>query len=95
MTREEAIYELERMKTWSKDLSDNEIEAIAIALKALSSSEKPNKWISSDVIERIKAEITEIAVEEIRIEEKWARGLYYAIKVIDKYISPTGAESEE
>ena len=35
MTREEAIYELEHMKTWSKDLSDDEIEAIAIALKAL------------------------------------------------------------
>jgi hypothetical protein len=45
MTREEAIYELERMKTWSKDLSDNEIEAIVIALKVLSSSEKPNRWI--------------------------------------------------
>lgn len=35
MTREEAIYELERMKTWSKELSDDEIEAIVIALKAL------------------------------------------------------------
>ena len=45
MTREEAVYELERMKTWSKDLSDNEIEAIVIALKALSKSENPNKWI--------------------------------------------------
>ena len=43
MTREEAIYELERMKTWSKELSDEEIEAIVIAIKALSSSEKPNK----------------------------------------------------
>jgi hypothetical protein len=45
MTREEAVYELERMKTWSKDLSDNEIEAIVIALKALSNSDNPNKWI--------------------------------------------------
>jgi hypothetical protein len=40
MTREEAIYELERMKTWSKDLSDDEIEAIAIALKALNQEPK-------------------------------------------------------
>lgn len=45
MTIEEAIYELERMKTWSKELSDEEIEAIVIALKALSSLENPNKWI--------------------------------------------------
>lgn len=35
MTREEAIYTLEQMKTWSKDLSDDEIEALVIALKAL------------------------------------------------------------
>lgn len=35
MTKEEAIYELDRMKTWSKELSDEEIEAIVIAIKAL------------------------------------------------------------
>ena len=35
MTREEAVYELERMKTWSADLSDDEIEALVLALKAL------------------------------------------------------------
>lgn len=35
MTREEAIHELERMKTWSAELSDDEIEALVIALKAL------------------------------------------------------------
>lgn len=35
MAKMEHIYTLERMKTWSKDLSDNEIEAIAYALKTL------------------------------------------------------------
>jgi hypothetical protein len=44
MTREEAIYELERMKTWSKDLSDDEIEAIVIALKALDKFDQPMKF---------------------------------------------------
>ena len=39
MTREEAIYELETMKTWSKDLSDDEIEALKFALHELNARE--------------------------------------------------------
>lgn len=49
MTNKEAIFELERMKTWSKDLSDNEIEAIVIALKALSSLENSNNVEEYDI----------------------------------------------
>lgn len=36
MTREEANYEIDRMITWSKDLSDEEIEALVIARDQLS-----------------------------------------------------------
>ena len=56
MTNEEAIYELERMKTWSKDLSDDEIEAIAIALKAL--NQKP-------ILDKIRSEIEKVVWEDI------------------------------
>ena len=35
MTRKEAIYVLDRMKTWSKELSDEEIEALVIAIKTI------------------------------------------------------------
>ena len=37
ITTEKAIYTLEQMKTWSKDLSDDEIDAISLALHTLSS----------------------------------------------------------
>lgn len=35
MSLEQAIYELEYMKTWSKDLSDDEIEALKVALHVM------------------------------------------------------------
>ena len=44
ITKEQAIYTLEQMKTWSKDLSDDEIEAISYALHNLS-ERKQGKWI--------------------------------------------------
>ena len=45
MTREEAIYELETMKTLSKDLSDDEIEALKIAIKALNEVIKSENFV--------------------------------------------------
>ena len=47
--------------------------------------------IPLSVIEDIKAEIVQIADEEQKHDEKWAIGLRYAVKIIDKY----KAESEE
>ena len=44
MTLEQTIYELETMKTWSKDLSDDEIEALKFALHVL--NEKSHDTIS-------------------------------------------------
>lgn len=39
----------------------------------------------SDVLDQIKAEIEQTADEEQKHDEKWAIGLRYAIKIIDKY----------
>ena len=46
---------------------------------------------TADVLDKIRAEIEQIADEEQKHDEKWARGLRYALKIIDKY----KAESEE
>ena len=48
------------------------------------------KLISTDVFDKIRAEIEQIADEEQKHDEKWAMGLRYAVKIIDKY----KAESE-
>lgn len=48
--------------------------------------------IGMSVIEDIKAEIKRIACEEATEDLKWAAGLIYSIKIIDKHIS--GKESE-
>lgn len=39
----------------------------------------------SDVLKQIRAEIEQIADEEQKHDEKWAIGLRYAVKIIDKY----------
>ena len=66
MTREEAIYELERMKTWSKDLSDDEIEAIGIALKEL--EQKPKEITFDDVQKYCRARCLTIITDEFLFE---------------------------
>ena len=43
------------------------------------------------VLDKIRAEIEQTADEEQKYDEKWAIGLRYAVKIIDKY----KAESEE
>lgn len=40
---------------------------------------------SEDVLDRIKAMIEQIADVEQKHDEKWAMGLRYAVKIIDKY----------
>lgn len=61
-------------------------EAVNMAIKAL--SVEPCEYaISMSVIEDIKAEITRIAYEEATEDLKWAAGLIYSIKIINKHIS--------
>lgn len=38
-----------------------------------------------DVLDKIRAEIEQIADEEQKHDKKWAIGLRYAVKIIDKY----------
>lgn len=40
---------------------------------------------SEDVLDKISAEIEQIAEEEQKHDEKWTMGLRYAVKIIDKY----------
>ena len=47
MTREEAIYKLEQTKRYCKYLSDDEIAAVAMAIKALEQEPKTGHWIES------------------------------------------------
>lgn len=37
------------------------------------------------ILDKIRAEIEQIADEERKHDEKWAIGLRYAVKIIDKY----------
>ena len=39
----------------------------------------------NDVLDKIRAEIEQTADEEQKYDEKWAIGLRYAVKIIDKY----------
>lgn len=45
------------------------------------------RYIRSDVLDMIRAEIEQIADEEHKHDKKWAIGLRYAVKIIDKYRS--------
>ena len=65
-----------------------------------SSSENPNKWISADVIERIKSEIIENSIEDYIYHGCGSDELIIdtndVLKIIDKYkASLTGAEGGE
>lgn len=61
-----------------------------------SRSEKPNKWIVAEVLDKIRAEIDEQYDRVHPYNISCADGLEMALEIIDKYkASPTGAESEE
>ena len=42
-------------------------------------------FIKANVLDKLRTEIEQIANEEQEHDKKWAMGLRYAIKVIDKY----------
>ena len=43
------------------------------------------KWVNCKMLDKIKSEIKRISDEEQKHDEKWAIGLRYAVKIIDKY----------
>ena len=82
------------------DIHRQALEVGIMAIKALSSSEKPNKWIDAEVLDKIRAEIESVIQEETVIVHPEARNGYERIvskldpddvfQIIDKY----KAESE-
>lgn len=81
MTREEAVDLLGNLIGMVDDNHDSDYDsALRMAIEALS------------VIEDIKAEIAQVVEREKAEDAKWALGLRYSLKIIDKHIS--GKESE-
>ena len=37
------------------------------------------------ILDKIRDEIEQVAEEESKVDKKWAQGLKYALKIIDKY----------
>ena len=79
ITVEEAIEILKFQMSYYCDLKGcEEQQAFAMAIKALK---------QELTLEKIRAEIEQIADEEQKDDEKWAIGLRYAVKIIDKYMA--------
>lgn len=85
MTNEFAIKVLTELRGYGDKFANigfDRKEALDLAIKALE---------QDDVLDKIRAEIMQVANEEKVHDEKWALGLRYATKIIDKY----KAESED
>lgn len=79
MTREENIRSiLECNFSGFKD------EIIDVAVNAILNL-KEEAIKQPDVLDKIRAEIMQVANQEKFHDEKWALGLRYAVKIIDKY----------
>ena len=77
MTREDAIEKLKRADiTVGCKVKTKTAEAIEMAIQAL--EQEP-------ILDKIRAEIEQIADEEQKHDKKWAIGLRYAVNIIDKY----------
>lgn len=85
MTNEEAIKILNSIDFCNGNVCDSchmgcrcsDIDKVkTMAIKALE---------QTDVLEKVRAEILQVANEEKVHDEKWALGLRYAVNIIDKY----------
>jgi hypothetical protein len=83
----EKIADAESSDWLCKDMTDEEV--IKVISEAKEEARKRIKLV--DTLDKIRAEIEQIADEEQKHDEKWAIGLRYAVKIIDKYKE----ESEE
>ena len=76
------MIELDTIKELFKqsiDESDNMSEAVQRLFGKVYDKGK------EDVFKQITDEIRQIVDEETKHDEKWARGLHYALKIIDKH----------
>lgn len=79
MTKEEAIYKLEQTKRYSKYLSDDEIAAVAIAIKTLE---------QENILDKIRAEIMDFEEELFHrpnTDYSDYSAVRYCVEIIDKY----------
>lgn len=61
------------------------VETLIYAVKRLTKDVKASAECHRLILEQIRNEIEQIADEEQKHDEKWATGLRYAVKIIDKY----------
>lgn len=93
MRRKEAAEKLKSLWYFlvNNDYPQKDLDALKVAIKALSRSEKPNKWIDAEVLDKIRAEIDEQYDRVHPYDISCAEGLEMALGIIDKY----KAESED
>ncbi len=61
--------------------SSEEIPIVSLAIAVSTPLEKHD----AELLDKIRAEIEEVAEEESKHDKMWAQGLKYALKIIDKY----------
>ena len=67
-----------------------EISGVAICEKSFKKMKRLDDEIN-EVLDKIRAEIMQVANQEKFYDERWALGLRYAVKIIDKYKTETGS----
>ncbi len=73
------------------ELFERELQNTSINDVSLADYVKEN-YLPISALDKIRAEIEQIADEEQKYDEKWAIGLEYAVKIIDKHIE--GAKND-
>ena len=77
---------LDTLDTTDKFMDEERtVETYKALLKECYETLSPVTPKQSDVFDKIRAEIEQTADEEQKHDEKWAIGLRYAVKIIDKY----------
>ena len=99
MTRKYVVTLEDTLKEWQEDEDELERKYGAepldcgnceIVQASISTGIKTASRLVDDVLDKIRAEIEQVVEEESKFDKKWAQGLKYALKIIDKY----KAESE-
>ena len=67
------------------DIDDELVEAARFAVRLDMGDDYVKSIANGITFDDLKAEIKQIADEEQKHDEKWAIGLRYAVKIIDKY----------
>lgn len=91
MTREER---LELLKQIEKDIHVCSLESTLLDdAKSCAIHSVIEELEQELAIDKIRAEIMQVANQEKFYDEKWALGLRYAVKIIDKYRAETEEEN--